>query len=397
MKNMNCNSRSIELPKRPGTVLIPLAMLVIGVMFVHSVQAIPAFARKHQTECSSCHSAWPALNAAGRTFKENGYRFSRDESPGFMNWDQTLPVTAMIKARPYEKSDKGDKKLRALHEVEVMVAGAMANNFSGWFELEAEDDTGFNAEVKSAVLGYHPSDAVNVRVSWGSITGSDSYETYSDTRKLTRNRASIYNQGFGGADAGGRLRDARQNITLYGRPVDMLFYSVGISGVKGDAEGEDSDALMARVALDVMPEVMVGAMTISGTCKATNVNCAAADRDFSRTGIDAQADIGSIRLMGALLQATDDNSAATTEEDNSAAYVEARYTFTNGGRPSFVPLVRLDSYEKNNGKDDYDEITLQANYYFTENVRGFIEYLDVSGPTSVSDDSLVTLQVDVGF
>ncbi|MCF6325040.1 MAG: hypothetical protein L3J89_12085 [Gammaproteobacteria bacterium] len=396
MKNTYHNIESVGVSRRPDTAVISLVLLIIGVFFINTAQAVPAFARQHQTECSSCHSAWPALNATGRMFKESGYRFSRDEQPGFMNWAQALPVSAMIKARPYEKSDNGDKKLRALHEVEVMVAGAMANNFSGWFELEAEDDAGFDVEVKSAALGYHPSKAVNLRVSWGAITGSDPYDVYSNARKLTRNRASVINQRFGGADAGGRLRDARQNITLYGRPVDKIFYSLGISGVKGDTEGEDSDALTARLAMDITQEIMVGLMTINGTCKATNTSCAV-DRDFSRTGVDAQADIGSIRLMGALLKTTDDNSMATVEEDNNAIYVEARYTFSEGGRPTFVPLVRLDSYEKNNGQDDYDEITLQAGYYFTENARGFIEYLDVSGPTSANDDSLLTLQVDIGF
>ncbi len=396
MKKRSNHSQSIHIMNQSKIVLLSIFALVALIMFINTAQAIPAFARKHQTECSSCHNAWPALNATGRKFKENGYRFSRDEKPGFMNWDQTLPVTAMIKSRPYEKSDNGEKKLRALHEVEVMVAGAMANNFSGWFEMEAEDDAGFDVEVKSAALGYHPHDAFNVQVSWGSITGSDPYDVYSNARKLTRNRASVINQRFGGADANGRLRDARQNITLYGRPIDQLFYSVSISGVKGDTEGEDSDALTGRLAFDVTPEVMVGLTAISGTCKSTNTNCDT-DRNFTRTSLDAQADIGNVRILGVYLKATDDNSGATAEEDNNAIYVEARYAFMKNGRPTFVPLLRLDSYEKNNGQDDYDEITLQAGYYFAENARGFVEYQDVSGPVAALDDSLLTLQAEVAF
>ena len=398
MKRKCDRMKTVSISGRTSVTLMAMSLLLVGIMFSNAVQAIPAFARKYQAECSSCHSAWPALNATGRTFKENGYRLTRDEKPGFMDWDQTLPVTAFIKGRPYEKSDNGDKKIRALHEVEVMVAGSMANNFSGWFELEAEDEEGFNVEVKSAAMGYHPSAAANLQLSWGGITGSDPYDVYSDARKLTRNRASVYNQAFGEADAKGRLRDARQNITLYGRPIEKLFYSVSISGVSGDNEGEDSDALTGRLAMDVAPETMVGLTAISGTCKAkaTNVNCTV-DRDFTRTGLDAQADIGNIRLMGALLKTTDDNSTAVAEEDNNATYVEARYTFMENGRPSFVPLLRLDSYEQNNGQDNYDEVTLQLAYYFAENARGFIEYWDRSGPTSATDDSVLTLQVEAGF
>jgi len=395
MKNIYQHRHEYRASRRSSVVFMAVSFLITGVMISNAVQAIPAFARKYQAECSSCHSAWPALNATGRKFKENGYRLTRDEKPGFMNWDQTLPVAAMIKARPYQNSDKGERKTRALNEVELMAAGAMANDLSGWFELEAEDDTGFNAEVKSAALGYHPSAAANLRFSWGALLGSDPYDVYSDSRRLSSNRASVYGQPFGGADAGGRLRDSRQNISLYGRPIERLFYSVIYSGVAGDNEGEGSSALSGRLAVDVSPNTMIGLTVIHGRCMETNTNCSV-EMDFTRNGIDAQADIGNIRLMGALLRASDDNGTPVAD-DNTAAYIEARYTFMDQGSPSFVPLLRLDSYEKNNGRDNYDEVTAQLAYYLAENARGSIEYWRVNGPTSATDDSTVTLQVEVGF
>ncbi len=36
--------------------------------------AVPAFARRYGVSCSTCHSAWPALNATGLAFKLSGYR-----------------------------------------------------------------------------------------------------------------------------------------------------------------------------------------------------------------------------------------------------------------------------------------------------------------------------------
>ncbi len=38
------------------------------------VQAIPAFARKYQTSCQTCHTAFPKLNSFGTAFRLNGYR-----------------------------------------------------------------------------------------------------------------------------------------------------------------------------------------------------------------------------------------------------------------------------------------------------------------------------------
>jgi len=100
--------------------------------------AIPAFARKNSMACSSCHTAWPALNAFGRQYKERGYRVGAQDVPkktisNDLKWDENLPVSVVIVGRPYDKKDTGDTKNRALHEVELMVAGPIGENFSSFF------------------------------------------------------------------------------------------------------------------------------------------------------------------------------------------------------------------------------------------------------------------------
>lgn len=39
-----------------------------------SAQAIPAFARKYNVDCTYCHSAWPQLNRRGYIYRRLGYR-----------------------------------------------------------------------------------------------------------------------------------------------------------------------------------------------------------------------------------------------------------------------------------------------------------------------------------
>jgi hypothetical protein len=41
--------------------------------------AIPAFSRKYQTSCSTCHSNFPELNDFGEAFKKNGFKFPKDD------------------------------------------------------------------------------------------------------------------------------------------------------------------------------------------------------------------------------------------------------------------------------------------------------------------------------
>lgn len=63
-----------------------------------------------------------------------------------------------------------------------------------------------------------------------------------------------------------------------------------------------------------------------------------------------------------------------------------------------VPSVRFDHFEKNDGRDGFDEITLNLTYYLHENVKIFLEYfnqLDI--PSGQETDSRVMLQVEAGF
>src|SRR5579863_6009538 len=56
-------------------------MVVLWVMFtsVPKTSAIPAFSRKYQTSCTTCHSNYPELNDFGLAFKKNGFKFPKDD------------------------------------------------------------------------------------------------------------------------------------------------------------------------------------------------------------------------------------------------------------------------------------------------------------------------------
>jgi hypothetical protein len=55
----------------PAIVAIAVSVVVLG---PSSAEAIPAFARKYQTSCQTCHIAFPKLNPFGEAFRLRGYR-----------------------------------------------------------------------------------------------------------------------------------------------------------------------------------------------------------------------------------------------------------------------------------------------------------------------------------
>ena len=75
-----------------------LLMTIVAMSHETPVKAIPAFARKYQTSCQTCHVIFPKLNAFGEAFRLNGYRM-----PG--------ETEEMVKEKPVSLGAPAYKKL----------------------------------------------------------------------------------------------------------------------------------------------------------------------------------------------------------------------------------------------------------------------------------------------
>ncbi len=387
---------------------------VVGALVASQAQAVPAFARKYDTACSACHTTWPQLNEAGRKFKLAGYTFDvakgNKEVSDYLYFDKYFPMSALVASRPYDKRDNGDDQNRAIHEIELITAGNMGKDVSVFFELEAEDEDvnarGFEVGIPTAVMSYNYNQALNAQVAWGPMLFADPYDTYADMRRLTRGHNVVMDQAFGGADGGGKLRHSRQSLSFYGKPVDKLYYNIGYSAVAEDKEGTNPGTVFGRLALDVLPGVMVGALAVDGTYEnsityAGDTMTVTKDADYTRYGIDTQIDVANLRFMAAYVAAEDDvlqSSGQVKSEDNVSWYGSAQYIVTSNGRPTFTPLIQYGVYEKADGNQEYKELTVNLGYYFTENIRGYIEYWDqLDVPNGKDEDSRLTLQINAAF
>ena len=69
--------------------LMKILILIVaaGALIISSLQnadALPSFARQTGMGCMSCHTIWPELTPFGRSFKLNGYTFSKNKSYEFL-------------------------------------------------------------------------------------------------------------------------------------------------------------------------------------------------------------------------------------------------------------------------------------------------------------------------
>lgn len=60
--------------------LMAVVVVIWGLLAsVPKTSAIPAFSRKYQTSCTTCHNNYPELNDFGEAFKKNGFKFPKDD------------------------------------------------------------------------------------------------------------------------------------------------------------------------------------------------------------------------------------------------------------------------------------------------------------------------------
>ena len=84
--------------KSPISCVLSIILLTGLSLIVQETQAIPSFARKYKTSCSTCHYAFPKLNGFGKAFKNNGYRY-----PAGQDLEMTKEEPVSLGADAYKK------------------------------------------------------------------------------------------------------------------------------------------------------------------------------------------------------------------------------------------------------------------------------------------------------
>jgi hypothetical protein len=159
-------------------------------------QAIPPFARKYATACSTCHVVFPKLNQFGRQFRAAGYRipvgedmFVKDEpaggqlSLGANAWKKmfpeaiwpssiagTLPVGAFVDQRIRfnfndRQNDDGRPRVifEGIHEVELLVGGTFGERFSFFGDPKLWEGVTDATEIGRLFIQYNRSPGFNLR------------------------------------------------------------------------------------------------------------------------------------------------------------------------------------------------------------------------------------------
>jgi hypothetical protein len=264
----------------------PLVLFLV-LMPAPKAVAIPAFARKYQTSCQTCHSNPPELNDFGEAFKKNGFKFPKDdetfvkEPPVLLGAEAqrenfpkviypgeipgTIPISFRFlgfgsynNRRPLSAGVVPRTDLFTPDTFTVIAAGSFGQRLSFWVDDDlsvggsgAEGGLG-DGYLKVNDLGHYlglPKDALNLRFGQFELdlpftqarginpTGYDIYEQASVAGTLgTTNNPFIF-------------AEPQRGIEIGGYPNDGNFsWSVAlVNGTNADATTRSSKDIYARV------------------------------------------------------------------------------------------------------------------------------------------------------
>jgi len=365
------------------------AMMGLGFLLTpEEVDAIPAFARKYQTACQTCHVIIPKLNSFGEAFRLNGYQipdvdelYVKDEPLvlGAEPWKEMFPQAiwpASIPGIPpislrlitdfqHTSSDGGiggnpDTKsnFEFPHEFEILSAGRIGDSIG--FMVEAEWYQGGGIDVKQGYLVFNPTPRMNIKVG---LMDHQLMLSNNNTTRVGKNHPLWGNKkpsdwNIGGLDkssVGFRLQDNQAGVEVSGVVARRLFLGAGLVNGNGGKRFDNNNHkdTYFKAKLKLFGRDFLGAFDDGGEISMDTQSSGSwvdnslllegfgyfgewsgdpsvDQNSFSQVGLSARATVSNLDLSIAYVKSRHDNpwfTAPATESESDAMFAKAEYMF----------------------------------------------------------------------
>ena len=242
-----------------------IALLFILFLLAPRASAIPAFARRYHTSCTTCHILPPKLNAFGVAFKNNGYQMPAEDekfikqpdvelgAPGWKKlwpksvWPGAIPDRVPLSVAIEMVTDVTPKEPVKVdfafpEEFELLAGGTLGSRFSYLGELAFEfsnGETEVDFERGHFNMRLTESPLINLRLGRFE-TGAAPFSRFS--YKLTDEEFIV--SDFRALDGGFRFRSRQQGFELWGARNGPggggVQYSLGLVNGSGSSNDDNS-------------------------------------------------------------------------------------------------------------------------------------------------------------
>lgn len=355
-----------------------LAGVALALALAAPADAIPAFARRYNLTCMTCHDPAPRLNTFGEQFLARGYRLADDDTTGATTlgdpilWlQQTLPVAIRMDA--YLRAYGG----QTVHTdfatpmiAKLLSGGAIAPSISYYLYLLLAED-GVTGPIEDAWLMFRRPFGLPANVTVGQFQIAD--PVWKRELRLTLENYQILSQTIG---QGAANLSYDRGVTVDIEATEHTTVSLEVvngNGIGEAAEGVfDGDAPKAGVAW-VMQQVgplKVGGVGYFGAQRVTVGDVSRRNRTWM-TGPAVQFEHGSLQLNGQYIWRYDsdptfDNAYPKTR--TNGGFVEATW-WPRGRGTRFIATGLYNRVESDATEANYETATLNLSWLARRNVR----------------------------
>lgn len=353
-----------------------LFSLLILILVPYTTQAIPAFARKYNMTCKTCHAPFPKLKAYGEEFAGNGFVLKDQDAPRYfvetgdekLSLIRDIPLAVRVDGYATFNSEKSERSdFKAPFIFKLLSGGSIFKNVSYYVYYILED--GEVGKLEDAFLMFNDLFGSGLAFSIGQFQVSD--PLFKRELRLTLTDYDIYKVKVGNSRT--NLTYDRGIMLNYGfeTGTDLTFEVVNGNGIGAIEDGNfDNDKhknFMGRISQDVGEHIRIGGFGYLGKEETNDVTS-----DLWMVGPDATISFDPIELNVQFVERRDKNpfflSNAAIEIKTRGAFAELIF-MPDGDNSNWYAVGLYNWVESNIGTLDKKSASFHLGYLMARNIR----------------------------
>ena len=367
------------------TILVFVSILMLLQAAAVRLEAIPAFARKYQMTCKTCHSPFPKLKDYGEEFAGNGFvikdkdapRYYVDTGDDFLSLLRDLPIALRLEGFvTYNNANSQQLDFTSPYLLKFLSGGAITKNIAYYFYFFFSE-RGEVAGIEDAFIMFNDLFGSDLDFYIGQFQVSD--PLFKRELRLSFEDYQIYKAAPGDSQA--NLTYDRGIMFTYGLPSNT---DITVEILNGTGIGEanplrnfDSDKyknLAFRVSQDMGDAFRLGGFAYLGKEAPDNIS-----NSMWMLAADATVSIKPLEFNLQYLERRDDNPFFAAPDLAPAEKVKTRGGFAEliylpkGDDSRWYLLGLLNWVDSDTSELDYGSATFHYGRLLRRNIRATVE------------------------
>lgn len=370
--------------------------LIIIVVVAGDIFAIPAFARKYNMTCKTCHSQFPALKGFGDEFAGNGFVLKDQDAPRYfvetgdpeLSLIRDLPIALRLEGYvTYNNENTEQADFTAPYLVKLLSGGSIAPDVAYYFYFFLSE-RGEVSGVEDAFIMFNDLFGTELDVYVGQFQVSD--PLFKRELRLTFDDYEIYKAKVGRSNI--NLTYDRGIMLTYGfeSGTDVIVEILNGTGIGGanlfrNFDNDKYKNFMGRISQDVGEHLRIGAFGFWGKEAgedAFGTELSDPTNEVMMFGGDATINFDPLELNLQFLERKDDNpffypswvvNIITVEYKSRGAFAELIYR-PNGDDSKWYTAGLFNWVESDQANLNIKTLSGHFGYMLRRNIRLVAEY-----------------------